>query len=212
MFCGRVFIFLFQSFPLGDKSSVNLRGEFHVENTTSWDEPPTPSEAPPQPMEIDVEKTDKASSGAPKASDVGAKIAISGPPEAGHVSGALPAGKTEMAAAVDVDQLYPVFWALQQIFSNPTRIFDGANFESFKEGLGVTMRKFADVQTDLDRRGTTTATDDSRRGTKRRRGDGEDAFASGFNPKYLTSRDLFELEVGLHDEGRVIKRTTKRCV
>ncbi len=38
MFCGRVFLFLFQSFPLGDKSSVNLRGEFHVENVTSFEE------------------------------------------------------------------------------------------------------------------------------------------------------------------------------
>ncbi|KAL6359505.1 hypothetical protein LRP88_06926 [Fusarium phalaenopsidis] len=34
-FCGRVFIFMFQSFPLGDKSSVNLRGEYHVENVTT---------------------------------------------------------------------------------------------------------------------------------------------------------------------------------
>src|ERR1041384_6399587 len=36
-FCGRVFIFMFQSFPLGDKSSVNLRGEYHVENATTYE-------------------------------------------------------------------------------------------------------------------------------------------------------------------------------
>lgn len=38
VFCGRVFIYLFQCFPLGDKSSVNLRGEFHIENVTAYDE------------------------------------------------------------------------------------------------------------------------------------------------------------------------------
>src|SRR5258707_1323014 len=38
-FCGRVFIFMFQSFPLGDRSSVNLLGEYHVENVTSFETP-----------------------------------------------------------------------------------------------------------------------------------------------------------------------------
>jgi len=29
---------MFQSFPLGDKSSVNLRGNFHVENVTTFED------------------------------------------------------------------------------------------------------------------------------------------------------------------------------
>ncbi|KAK4926238.1 hypothetical protein LTR66_016360, partial [Elasticomyces elasticus] len=37
-FCGRVFIFMFLGFPLHDKSSVNLRGDFHTENVTTYDE------------------------------------------------------------------------------------------------------------------------------------------------------------------------------
>lgn len=38
VFCGRVYIFLFQSFPLGHKGSVNLRGEFHVGNVTTFED------------------------------------------------------------------------------------------------------------------------------------------------------------------------------
>ena len=33
------------------------------------------------------------------------------------------------------------------------------------------------------------------KGQKSREGDDYDAFANSFNPKYLTSRDLFKLEV-----------------
>src|SRR5579859_6719550 len=53
VFCGRVFIFLFQSFPLGDKSSVNLRGEYHVENVTIFDAEHKKSEGAIKPMELD---------------------------------------------------------------------------------------------------------------------------------------------------------------
>lgn len=38
VFCGRVYIFLFQSFPLGHKGSVNMRGEFHVGNVTTFED------------------------------------------------------------------------------------------------------------------------------------------------------------------------------
>lgn len=38
VFCGRVYVFLFQSFPLGHKGSVNLRGEFHVGNVTTFED------------------------------------------------------------------------------------------------------------------------------------------------------------------------------
>ncbi|GJC86800.1 THO complex subunit 1 [Colletotrichum liriopes] len=52
-FCGRVFIFMFQSFPLGDKSSVNLRGEYHVENVTVFDDIGAKTEATPEQMDVD---------------------------------------------------------------------------------------------------------------------------------------------------------------
>src|SRR5277367_4197746 len=56
VFCGRVFIFLFQSFPLGDKSSVNLRGEYHVDNLTVYDEITPNTAADLSRMDVDVDE------------------------------------------------------------------------------------------------------------------------------------------------------------
>src|SRR6201999_3878461 len=41
VFCGRVFIFVFQCFPLGDRSSVNRHGDYNNENITVFDEVPS---------------------------------------------------------------------------------------------------------------------------------------------------------------------------
>src|ERR1700742_3142109 len=56
-FCGRVFIFMFQSFPLGDRSSVNLRGEYHVENLTTYETEPADTDMEvTEPREDEPEK------------------------------------------------------------------------------------------------------------------------------------------------------------
>ena len=95
----------------------------------------------------------------------------------------------------DLDALYPVFCGLQGFFSSPTRLFDAENFAAFRNGLEQTLAAFKLINTDLDTRSTTKGTDDLRRGLKRKRnGDAVD-ISSSFNPKYLTSRELFDLEV-----------------
>ncbi|KAI9758872.1 MAG: hypothetical protein M4579_002756 [Chaenotheca gracillima] len=198
VFCGRVFIFLFQSFPLGDKSSVNLRGEYHVENTTTYDETPPKIDDVPEQMDVDAEPIPE--NGGDRNGEVGdqdSKTSISEPEksQAGRVS--VPEIKTEQFdAAMDTDTLYPIFWSLQQYFSNPTRLFDTANFATFKSGLGSTMKKFKESQRETDGRSVLLVSEDSKKGTKRKRSDLEDDLSSGFNPKYLTSRDLFDLEIG----------------
>lgn len=98
-------------------------------------------------------------------------------------------------AIPNLDTLYPLFWALQDSFSTPTKLFDSSNFQNFKLGLESTLYKFKDVHNDLEVRGATKASDEAKRGTKRKRGGSTDEISSSFNPKYLTSRDLFELEV-----------------
>ncbi|KAI9828024.1 MAG: hypothetical protein M1832_003551 [Thelocarpon impressellum] len=103
-------------------------------------------------------------------------------------------GKEDLGVP-DTDILYPIFWSLQQTFSSPTRLFDTAIFRDFKNGLNLSIAKFSEVQKSLDGRVASRVIEDSRRGIKRKRNDGEDELASGFNPKYLTSRDLFELEI-----------------
>ena len=199
VFCGRVFIFLFQSFPLGDKSSVNLRGEYHVENTTTFDELPEKPRNGLQDMDVDhvgqdVSVADVSKSQAPLPQEPASDLAT-GSDQAAKVTKNVTFDADKVTQEpIDMDSLYPIFWTLQQDFSNPTRLFDSTRFESFKGGLESTIAKFKEVQSDIDTRIITRASED-RRGTKRKRGERGEDLASNFNPKYLTSRDLFELEV-----------------
>ncbi|KAK1052149.1 hypothetical protein LTR74_016558 [Friedmanniomyces endolithicus] len=193
IFCGRVFFFLFQTFPLGDKSSVNLRGEFHVENTTKFEVPDGEQmEVDDKPFEGEhaiatpnVETVQPPTKPGAKATP--ARLAVQAPPE-------------EVVLANN--ELYPIFWRLQQDFSDPTRLFAKAHFETFKKGLGQTLTKFRKTPTVVQTKAAATI----KRGIKRKLGsdgtlsqsdesESTDHFADNYNPKYLTSRDLFDLEL-----------------
>ena len=183
-FCGRVFIFLFQSFPLGDKSSVNLRGEYHTENVTTFDT-----------EDVDVEKMQvdsEAKSIIPETSLNGAPLGTKQHDGASTPSKGVTFSKDE--SPLSANELYPIFWSMQQYFNQPKKLFNEANFTIFKSGLLAIMTMFKSVQTESQGR-PAKVTDETRRGTKRKRSQGSDDLANSFNPKYLTSRDLFELEV-----------------
>ena len=190
-FCGRVFIFMFQSFPLGDRSSVNLRGEYHTENVTSYDTLP-PKDSPkghataPEPENMDVDTKDNT----PKSSTNGASKSGDAPTSKG-------AAFTKLEQQTSADELYPIFWSLQESFNQPKKLFEPSNFTGFKAGLEATMTMFKSVQDDAGSRPTKPTEEGGKRGTKRKRSHGDDDLANAFNPKYLTSRDLFELEVCL---------------
>lgn len=183
-FCGRVFIFMFQSFPLGDKSSVNLRGEYHVENETAYDKDlPTPVNS--DKMEVDGQPNGARGTPDPRAATKA--VSFDGKKQA------------QAAKALTPDELYPVFWALQSSFSQPKKLFDISHFAGFKAGLEATMATFSSIKPEpartnkQDKQG-----EEAKRGPKRKQEDEEDEaddLADSYNPKYLTSRDLFELEV-----------------
>lgn len=213
VFCGRVFIFLFQSFPLGDKSSVNLRGEFHVENVTTFDSSPQKSEDAIKPMDLDpTTATAQPGSQTPQHIPSGAQTPVStslshDAAEVNVKSATATARgtpvprstkidpKQEALPPPDLDALYPRFWTLQSFFSAPTRLFEPANMSTFKDGLELTLTTFKAIsQTSAP----TTNPTDIKRGLKRKRTDLDPSNTSStFNPKYLTNRDLFDLE--LHD-------------
>ncbi|KJR82324.1 THO complex subunit 1 [Sporothrix schenckii 1099-18] len=198
-FCGRVFIFLFQVFPLGDKSSVNLRGEYHVENVTTYDETPVTAEA-----ETPAGKTGEEDGGAEKMDvDEAATATPTGP-------------AADQKPRTDFTALYPVFWSLQTSFSQPKKLFDPDHFSKFKAGMEATLATFQQISSQDNSR-KQRQLDESRRGVKRKRDkeerelrelkeakgtredtkdieDEQDELADTYNPKYLTSRDLFELE------------------
>lgn len=187
IFCGRVFFFLFQTFPLGDKSSVNLRGEFHVENTTKFEVPDG------EQMEID----DEPFKGENAIQTVKAETPQPPTKPGAKATPAKAVKKTPEEVVLSNSELYPIFWRLQQDFSDPTRLFARDHFATFKRGLASTLTKFRKTPIVVQ----TKATEDDKRGVKRKLGeDGTDGgatdhFVDNYNPKYLTSRDLFDLEL-----------------
>ncbi|KAF2085000.1 nuclear matrix protein [Saccharata proteae CBS 121410] len=177
VFCGRVFIFLFQTFPLGDKSSVNSRGEFHVENATTFEETAEEKDDGDQ-MEVDTEARDDK-----PAAEINEKAPVENEVAKGADS------DTEKKN-LDADTLYPTFWTLQKAFSNPPRLFSGQYLAEFKQGIDLTIQKFKSVPKVVQ------AKSGEPRGVKRKHEENsQDQFASNYNPKYLTSRDLFKLEL-----------------
>lgn len=189
---------MFQSFPLGDKSSVNLRGEFHTENITTFDTivktfQEDVMDTEPAESKDTTEKTPQAAQGESINESESTQVVKEGTPtlaEAVHEKKEIDPPKT-----VDLDALYPTFWGLQGFFSAPTRLFNSENFASFRTGLEKTLSTFKLMNAVTDTWSTAKAPDEIRRGLKRKRnGEGVD-IASSFNPKYLTSRELFDLEV-----------------
>ena len=201
VFCGRVFIFLFQSFPLGDRSSVNLRGEYHVENVTIYEELPPKYEAALE-DEMDIDKENGIKEIEDGTTRAGQKPATEQEDQNGALQKKVKFDAQEekpRESAPDMDTLYPVFWSLQGNFSTPTRLFEESDLQSFRSGLEATMHKFREVHQELQARGTSKIPDENKRGLKRKRVGQEDELSSSFNPKYLTSRDLFDLEVRIID-------------
>ncbi|KAJ5696472.1 hypothetical protein N7536_006884 [Penicillium majusculum] len=185
VFCGRVFIYLFQSFPLGDKSSVNLRGEFHSENVTTFDE-------------IAKESTEQKED---TTMTEGAEPTAPGEAAAGQAeSSKLPrvvvsTGDEKKSDEVDLNALYPLFWSLQAYFSAPSKMFDAERFTSFKTGMEATLAAFKNINTEMENESSARASEDARKSNKRKRIADGNEVATSFNPKYLTSRDLFDLEI-----------------
>ena len=193
MFCGRVFIFLFQSFPLGDKSSVNLRGEFHTENVTTFDDVVKPS---PE-AEEDTVMADENDNASPTETDAGPGDQPDGPSPIPKVvfSEEKSGMNGQMKGKVDLDALYPVFWSLQAYFSSPSQLFDSERFAAFKSGLEATVAAFKNMKTELENKAGSRSSEEARKSHRRKRVAEDAEVGISFNPKYLTSRDLFDLEV-----------------
>ncbi|KAL8861485.1 MAG: hypothetical protein Q9178_002009 [Gyalolechia marmorata] len=208
VFCGRVFIFMFQSFPLGDRSSVNLRGEYHVENVTVFEKLPTKQTTIADDFDgaMDVDQAPTATKNEKTLpGDLTGPTELEGlgdtpqPPDNAPRSVKFDSQTDKpQEPEPDTETLYPIFWSLQDVFSQPTRLFENSTFETFKSGLDLTLRKFKAVQQHQQSRGISKLPSEAHRPLKRKRtgteSDQQD-LASSFNPRYLTSRDLFDLEI-----------------
>jgi len=176
---------MFQSFPLGDRSSVNLRGEYHTENVTTYDTLPNEQKSKVDSEKMDVDKETITPPHATKLLTGGEKLSS----DSITKDSSLKADESFSA-----DALYPIFWSLQENFNQPKKLFDKSTFTGFKAGLEGTMKMFEWVNETAVR--PAQPEEEGKRGIKRKRSQGDDDLANTFNPRYLTSRDLFELEVG----------------
>ncbi|KAI9704526.1 MAG: hypothetical protein M1820_005600 [Bogoriella megaspora] len=214
VFCGRVFFFLFQVFPLGDKSSVNLRGEFHTANTTTFED----LEVRDTVMQDVGDETVEEAQQDEKRETSGDKIASE---NIGENQGVTASEATKEGAQVSQptssvkhddskkspksedkevsnDELYPIFWRLQEYFSNPPRLFDGEHFITFKQSLQLTIAKFKSIPTELQQN-TASVRANTRHKAENEDEDidtnGTDGYRDVYNPKFLTGRELFDLEL-----------------
>ncbi|KAH8557016.1 THO complex subunit 1 transcription elongation factor-domain-containing protein [Umbelopsis sp. PMI_123] len=158
VFCGRILMFLANSFSLGERSGVNLRGEFNVENVVKYD-----SE---EELKNDTKMTEEQKA------------------------------------------FYTLFWSTQGFLTNPPSIFADGNYEKFKDGVETTISKFNDMSQREAVVAGSTADHHGKENNIRKRSVSEmdvdesfsdeairDVYNDYFFPKFLTSRELLELEL-----------------
>lgn len=174
VFCGRILIYLFQSFDFGSRGAVNHRGDYNVDNVTAYDthigfsQDAIMQESASTPVQ-DISVTDPAG-----------KV---------ETSDSKSTTREENEPALTAAQLYPLFWSLQRFFSNPPQVMDPAHLNEFKTNVEAALRKFKEVPT------IETGKSASKRSFDMMEDDKD--VDNAYNPKYLTSPDLFELEVRL---------------
>ncbi|KAI8814283.1 THO complex, subunit THOC1 [Cladochytrium replicatum] len=159
---GQILIFLANVFPLSERSGVNLRGDFNVDNVTFFDT---------------VDDTDPM-----------------------DVDGA------EASAAREEGSFYQKLWSLQPLFSNPPSIAPPTNFEQFKEAVVSVVTRFESLEVErlesmvksksaVDSKRKPPATPAKAVTLRRHVGKTTKKYNQYFFPKYLTSRNLFKLEL-----------------
>ncbi|KAI5778894.1 THO complex, subunit THOC1 [Geopyxis carbonaria] len=205
IFCGRILIFLSKSFPIAERSAVNLRGEFNIDNVTIFDD--VPDDTPPKDDSMEIDEKEAGEAQEEKDKENGPKSDESlkgGKSSIVHLD---QNKRRKVEQQLSPNKLYTVFWSLQHDFSDPTRLFVPENFAKFKEALAATMIKFREADKESYKSsGGSGKTDhgpkkhDDKKiggpvaGEKRKRED-DSHGESSFNPKFLTSRELFELEI-----------------
>lgn len=142
VFCGRIRLFLANTFPLGERSGVNLRGEFNKENVTTFEVPES---------ELNVNQDDKKDgtgdeddkmvedSLIAKGGAESKPLVVVEAPEDGEeveekasaddATGAAdkkttPIEEADKKRTAGEPDFYTLFWSLQRYFSDPPSLFD----------------------------------------------------------------------------------------
>lgn len=178
-FSGRIAMFLARAFPLSEKSGLNIRGSFNVENVTTYQKSDLTEDQEMGDADAEEKSTENTTS---TTSEVAEKSD----------------SKLEAAVHNHVSQDYEVFWSLQDYFRDPTQLLSQSGVEVFKSKAGRVAEILKSVQVKSGKRSFRESSAyslalTSNAGSKNDV-DEEDGEAQ-FVPKWLTSPDLFELEL-----------------
>ncbi|TFY63371.1 hypothetical protein EVJ58_g3295 [Rhodofomes roseus] len=171
MFCGRILTFMSQVFPLGERSGVNLRGEYGP----VWDAP----------------------GGKKEGSAANAEEQVSMKKEAAEEEDKMQVDESK-AESNKQEEFYNTFWSLQLPFSRPPLFAEPDAFARFKEGVNKALPVIKEA-TAKERAlmGSKTSAGQPSSLKRKRESEGVEDNAGGeyFFAKYLTSPDLLELEI-----------------
>jgi len=193
MFCGRILTFLSGVFPLGERSGVNLRGEYGPvwegtvevgrEDVEMKDEPSKPSVQGDK-MDLDEEQGHdeaKKQSRLDKDGMICFTFADLSTPQ--HAS---------------CQDFYKTFWSLQLPFSRPPLFASSGTFENFKQAVEKVLPVIKEATTKERAMMGNRALANQSAPLKRKRDaePGEETNTSDyFFAKFLTNPDLLSLEV-----------------
>ncbi|KAK9895538.1 hypothetical protein P389DRAFT_197594 [Cystobasidium minutum MCA 4210] len=141
VFCGRIRLFLANTFPLGERSGVNLRGDFNKENVTSFEVEPDAQAASTKKTEGDDDDDQMVEDSLiPKVEgDSKPTLAVEAPEDgeeveekasaADEATGAAekketPIQEADKKRSAGEPDFYTLFWSLQRYFSDPPSLFD----------------------------------------------------------------------------------------
>lgn len=119
IFVGRILSLLSSVFPLGERSGVNSRGDFNIDNKTTWEALLDQEQEEKKPAEIEEADDNRGSldrSIDPKEDSILASD------EPGDVTKAVP--DEELIASLNDSVFYELFWKAQAWFANPSLLFN----------------------------------------------------------------------------------------
>jgi THO complex subunit 1 transcription elongation factor len=202
IFCGRILTFLSGVFPLGERSGVNLRGEYGPvwegvmvgektdeksdETTKADDDGHKKAAGEEDTMEVDVAKLD----------DGDAKKTSPTEKAPSKKEGAWRILTFISHLFTNVKEFYNTFWSLQLPFSKPPLFANPATFPEFKEAVTKVLPSIKEAT--AKERAMMGSSRSGLGSLKRKREPetGEDTTTSEyFFAKFLTSPELLDLEV-----------------
>ncbi|KAG5222357.1 THO complex transcription elongation factor-domain-containing [Salix suchowensis] len=176
IFCGRILTFLSTVFPLGERSGVNLRGEYGP----TWEVVGEPQKS----NDLEAMKVDEP---AKKADDSTDKVDVD-------------EKKTQPSDSTDKkEEFYHTFWSLQLYFSKPPLFANPGAFDDFRDGVNKVLPVIKEATAKERAMMGSRASNHSANKRKRESEHIEEISTSDyFFAKFLTSPELLDLEVSYH--------------